>query len=271
MELTVLMDDLCPRGGFKGEHGLCYLIEAAGLRLLFDLGQTGACLTNAASLGVDLTGIDAVILSHGHYDHTGGLKALYEALAPASPPLYAGQGYAARRFACAEGIFRSIGLPDGYLPPATPRAVELSSTYELGPGVYLMPRAERRDGSSPAPRFRLTDYEDGRLDQFDDELSLVIDQSEGLVVMTGCAHRGIANIAEAALRAFPGRPLAALVGGFHLGDESEAELERVSGAIAALTPARVLCGHCTGVRGYAALASRFERVEWAECGKRFVL
>lgn len=225
----------------------------------------------STDLYVDLSGLGAVALSHGHYDHTGGLAALYEAIAPGSPPLYAGRGYAVSRFACAVGKSRSIGIPDSCRPPAAPRAAELSSILELGSGVYLMPRAARLDGSAPAGRFRLEPSEEGRLDEFDDELSIVVDQPEGIVVITGCAHRGIANIAGAALRAFPGRPLAALVGGFHLGDESEAELERVSSAIAALEPGRVLCGHCTGVRGYAALSAAMKRVEWAECGKRFTL
>ncbi|MFH2114112.1 MAG: MBL fold metallo-hydrolase [Spirochaetota bacterium] len=100
-------------------------------------------------------------------------------------------------------------------------------------------------------------------------LSLVIDTADGLVVMTGCAHRGILNIAEAARKNFPSRPIAALVGGFHLADLPDETLDRVADGIAALDPKRIFCGHCTGTRGFAAISARNRgNTQWLACGMK---
>lgn len=265
------MDDYCPKGGLRGEHGLSYLIDDGDSTVLFDTGQTDALLHNAASAGAGLAGLDAVVLSHGHYDHCGGLAALYSAIRPARPRLYAGRGFSMKKFArSAEGL-ADIGVPPSALAAPVPAAIEVDSILELHAGMRVFPRAERTDGSSSPPRFRVVDRGVELPDDFEDEVSLVVDAKDGLVIVTGCAHRGILNIAAAAARAFPGRPLAALVGGFHLSDEPDETLEKVAEGIAALRPGRVLCGHCTGTRGFAAIASRVRATAWLACGMRVEL
>jgi 7,8-dihydropterin-6-yl-methyl-4-(beta-D-ribofuranosyl)aminobenzene 5'-phosphate synthase len=272
MKIIPLIEDYCPGRGLRGEHGLAMYIETARAKILFDAGQTDAFIGNAKQLGVELGQIDAFFLSHGHYDHSGGIAALYASIAPVNPPLYAGTGYSIPKFARNESGLSANGIPDSARPPLSPRAIEVGTRVEILPGVHALPHVERADGSVPAPRFRLVEGGAERLDGFDDEVSLVFDETDGLVVATGCAHRGIVNIVEAARKAFPGKPVAAVVGGFHLVDAPEDAIAAVSDAMARIGPARILCGHCTGPRAYAALYARLPgRVSWLACGQKFTV
>ncbi len=271
MRIIALVDDLCPKGGFRGEHGLSYYIETGSAKLLFDAGQTDALVANSETLGVDLAGVDAVALSHGHYDHGGGLGPLFASIAPTRPVVYAGRGYSVRKWARNDDGLRDIGLPESSYPPLGPAAVEVDGLSNPFPGVFLQAGADRPDSEAANPRFRLIDGGIERVDPFDDELSLILEAADGIVVVTGCAHRGIVNIVKAAMGAFPGRSLSAIVGGFHLGGEPDETLSRVAGELAALAPKRILCGHCTGVRGYAAIREAFSGVEWLSCGMRVEL
>jgi 7,8-dihydropterin-6-yl-methyl-4-(beta-D-ribofuranosyl)aminobenzene 5'-phosphate synthase len=272
MTIIPLIEDYCPSRGLRGEHGLALYIETATARILFDAGQSDAFITNANSLGVELGRIDAVLLSHGHYDHSGGLASLYNAIAPAKPPLYAGKGYSIPKFGRNDSGLTANGIPDSARPPSSPPAIEVGTRVTVLPGLHVLPHVERIDGSIPAPKFRLVESGAERQDSFDDEVSLVFDEPAGLVVVTGCAHRGIVNIVEAAMKAFPGKPVAAVVGGFHLVDAPEDTIARVADAMVRIGPARILCGHCTGPRAYAALYARLPgRVSWLSCGQKFQL
>lgn len=269
MTITSLVDDYCPKRGLRGEHGLSLYLEAGESRLLFDTGQGESFIRNARILGVELAGLDAVVLSHGHYDHGGGLKILYEALEALPPPLFAGKGFDLPRRSRGDAGLNDIGIPEPVLPAHAPAAIEISQIEELVPRVYLLPRAERLDGKEATPRFRKIQDGVELVDEFDDELSLVFEEKDGIAVVTGCAHRGVLNIAQAALDAFPGSPLKALVGGFHLVDSPPEELAHVAEAIASMAPGVILCAHCTGLPGYAALSQALPgRVSWLSCGMR---
>jgi 7,8-dihydropterin-6-yl-methyl-4-(beta-D-ribofuranosyl)aminobenzene 5'-phosphate synthase len=266
------MDDLCPRRGLKGEHGLSLYIESDGSSVLFDSGSSGACIQNANSLGIDLSNLDAVALSHGHYDHGGGLHAIFELLGDDPPPLFVGRGSDARRLARDGGSVADIGLPRPLMPEGLPCAIVVDSANEIARDVFIIPKAEMVYAARVDPRFRALSGSDEKPDAFDDELSLVAVGDEGLTVVTGCAHRGILNIVEAARVAFPGRPIRAVVGGFHLGALPDGELASVARDLAAMEPGSVYCCHCTGARGFAALSHELGgKVEWLSCGMRITI
>jgi 7,8-dihydropterin-6-yl-methyl-4-(beta-D-ribofuranosyl)aminobenzene 5'-phosphate synthase len=268
MIITSLMDDLCPRRGLKGEHGLSLYIESGNSSLLFDSGSSDAFIQNAQFLGIDLANLDAVVLSHGHYDHGGGLPALLELMRADPPPLFVGRGFEAKRLAREGGSVADIGLPRPLIPEGLPTAV-VYAVEEIADGVILLPKAEMVYEASIDPRFRRGSGADEKPDSFDDELCLVAVEDGGLTVITGCAHRGILNIVEAARVAFPGRPIRAVVGGFHLGALPDSELASVARDLAAMEPGSVFCCHCTGPRGFAALRHELGgKVEWLSCGMR---
>lgn len=135
------MDDYCPKADLRGEHGLAYFIQTPAATILFDTGQSGAFIQNAQTLAVRLSNLDAVILSHGHYDHTSGLNALYTALAPAQPALYAGKGYSIPKQARRETGLAQIGIPAACMATPVPVATEVDALSEVYPGIFLMPRA----------------------------------------------------------------------------------------------------------------------------------
>jgi len=266
MTITSLVDDYCPKRGLRGEHGLSLLVQAAAFRILFDTGQDDAFLANAEFLGIDLSTIDAIVLSHGHYDHGGGLTALIKK-GYASIPLHAGAGFTDARYSRVGEKLNSIGLDAavGSISSTDVRIVE--SPLELAPGCFIMPKAERSDGSVASARFKRLCEGEEVVDGFDDELSLVVKTAEGLVVITGCAHRGAVNIARATMKAFPGAPLKALIGGMHLVDAPSSAIMSTALAVAALEPKAVYCSHCTGLNGFAALLGTMPgKVSWLSCG-----
>lgn len=274
MTITSLMDDYCPQRHFHGEHGLSLHIGAGGGSILFDTGQSDAFLKNARELALDLSGIDAIVLSHGHYDHGGGIVALYDAVSPSAPPLYAGSGYDAVRLARNKSGQLDIGLPVPALPEDVPPPVLVDAMKEIAPGIHIMPKALITDGSQPSERLRKIDASDGAdaIDDFPDELSLVIVEEDGIAIVTGCAHRGILNIARAAVQAFPGRPIKAIVGGFHLIDLPPESLRRIALDLDSLEPRAVFCSHCTGFQGFAALCETLRApVAWLTCGMRITV
>jgi len=269
MTLLSLMDDYCPKRGLRGEHGLSLYIEMDRTKILFDTGQGASFLDNARFLGVALASLDAVILSHGHYDHGGGLSALYEHLrqSPPLPPLFAGRGFDRLRKSKGPEGLKDIGLSLPATPEDFPVPIIVDSLRQLAPRIHILPPAERLDGSEPNPRFRRMEGETDLVDAFTDELSLVIDEDGGIVVVTGCAHRGIVNIVRAALRAFPGRPVRAIIGGFHLVDASPDAAARIARELADTGPHALYCSHCTGLIGFSALHQALRgKVAWLSCG-----
>jgi len=261
------MDDYCPKRGFRGEHGLSLYMETADMKLLLDAGQTDAFISNAQALGIDLSSLDAVVVSHGHYDHGGGLKVLYDRLSILPPPLFAGRGFDAPRRSKNGSQLKDIGLSPQLLPEHSPAPILIDTFEKLSASAYILPPAEKIDGAEAFSRFRVIQDGSDILDNFDDELSLVFDEMEGIVIVTGCAHRGILNIAHAAIKAFPGKPIKAFVGGFHLVDVSDEELIKIAKTIAAIEPKAVFCSHCTGPRGFSALLNFLPgRVAWLSCG-----
>jgi 7,8-dihydropterin-6-yl-methyl-4-(beta-D-ribofuranosyl)aminobenzene 5'-phosphate synthase len=272
MTITSLVDDYSPKRALVGEHGLSFHIETGVTRLLFDTGQSGLVVDNARRMGIDLSSLDAVVLSHGHYDHGGGLAALAE-LIRRPIPLYAGKGITDPRYSKVGEKLVSIGLEAVAMTigKAFPACI-VESRREIAKGLCVLPKAEGGDGNSALPRFIRISEGTEAVDRFDDELSLVAYDEEGIAVITGCAHRGIVNIARQAMAAFPGRSLKALIGGFHLVEASPEVLADTALALAALDPHEVYCAHCTGLSGYAALCQLLPgKVRWLSCGARIDL
>lgn len=272
MIITSLVDDYCPRSGLRGEHGLSLHIQAGGKNILFDAGQTDLFAENSKKLGIDLAAVDAFVLSHGHYDHGGGMKTFFSVSGGKKADAFAGSGYSAQRFARSESSLREIGVSWRERGTALPIPTEVTSIRSIAEGVFILPKADRVASVKVTERFRVVSCAAEAIDEFDDELSLAIVEGGALSIITGCAHRGIISIVQQARSAFPGASLKAIIGGFHLVDSTNEEAESVADALTAFNPEFLYCCHCTGVAGFAALSMKLGgKVAWLSCGTKLSL
>jgi len=258
LNVTVLADNLA-QDGLLAEHGLSLWIEAGGGRILFDTGKGEALEANAARLGVDLATADAVALSHGHYDHTGGLPMALERAARA--PVHCVPEAVLPRYSVRGGESRQVQMPresmDALDALEEGRIRWTSHPVELLPGVWLSGPIPRPHGDvGPGWPFFL-DPQASHPDPIGDDMALWADTPEGVVLILGCCHAGLENTLEFVRGLNPGRPLRAVLGGMHLMDSDEADIARAVDTLRRHEPRQIIPLHCTGEKAAHALETAF--------------
>jgi 7,8-dihydropterin-6-yl-methyl-4-(beta-D-ribofuranosyl)aminobenzene 5'-phosphate synthase len=258
LKVTVLSTMLAgDPGRGVGEWGFAALIEADGQRLLVDTGaRPETVLRNAAELGVDLSTVTDLVLTHNHADHTGGLLTLRRELSQKNPK-------ALTRAHVSRGIFLSRlnqeGRETSGLLPLKADYEKLGGTFiehaapkELMPGVWLagpIPRVHPEQNVSirGAGMSRLQTPSGPTDDNVPEDSSVIIASPAGLIVVTGCGHAGIINTLEYA-RTFTKEPrVHAAIGGFHLFAATEDELAWTAGKLREFGVQHFLGAHCTGI------------------------
>lgn len=223
---------------FRAEHGVAFAIETCQGQILYDTGQSGEVLVhNAAQLGLDLHKIGALILSHAHYDHTGGLEAFLQKSQP-SLSLYAHPDIFRERYAIKDGQTRSIGLSMLQAELENRSKLHLSAEpSQVLPKVWTTGEITIRTEFEGRSAHHYIRADQGwQPDPYQDDLSLVLQTSQGLVVVCGCCHAGILNTLAHIRRFFP-QPLRAIVGGTHLKGLGSRDIDRV---------VTELCERCEG-------------------------
>jgi 7,8-dihydropterin-6-yl-methyl-4-(beta-D-ribofuranosyl)aminobenzene 5'-phosphate synthase len=257
MTITILVDNLA-RPGLKFEHGFSAWIEVAGRRVLFDTGQGMGLAGNAEKLGIDLRTTDILVLSHGHYDHTGGLPFAI-AQAPTAE-IHVHPAATHLRYALRNGIAKAIAMPE---PVRT--ALE---RHPVGVSWTTQAQELTLDLGLTGPIPRLTNYEDtggpffvdsggNEPDPIVDDMALWIRTGRGLVVVLGCGHAGLVNSVRHALKLSRENRLHAVLGGFHLNEASELRLGRTMAELQELAPELVVPCHCTGETAVERLKATF--------------
>lgn len=251
MKIAILMEDTCGNPACAYEHGLSVYVETEKHRLLVDTGKSDAFLSNADALGIGLAKVDTVILSHGHYDHAGGILAFYERNPHAVIYMQKSAGedyYHGERYI---GIDKRIG--------GLPSVRMLEGDYRIDDELFLFSNITGRKYFAKS-NLLLSKRVNGKniQDEFAHEQCLVITQGQEHTLISGCAHNGILNILSRYRELYQKDP-AAVISGFHMmkkGDYTKEETELV------LETARQLCGmdtvfytgHCTGSKALALMA-----------------
>jgi 7,8-dihydropterin-6-yl-methyl-4-(beta-D-ribofuranosyl)aminobenzene 5'-phosphate synthase len=200
--------------GLKTELGLAIHIDCQRTQILFDAGGTDALIHNARLLGIDLSLVNAVVVSHGHYDHADGLASFFPLNAGADVYMHsrARDKYYAGPFSA---ISKRIGINQGLFQKYSDRFIEVDSLTEIAEETFILTDMPRSKHIPPSQQFFFTE-ENGSVvpDLFKHEIALVIRENDGLVVFAGGCHCGILNLIEAVHTQFPGSIIKAVFGGF---------------------------------------------------------
>lgn len=255
LRITVLADDTVAARSARGEHGLCFYIESGDRRLLFDTGQGLVLADNAQALAIDLGAVDTIVLSHGHYDHTGGLPTVLAAArnpvaVHAHPDALQPKYHGARAIGMPPAAREALAGPHCHL-------IVSGEPGEVAPGIFRtgeIPRMHAEE--TPEEKFHL-DPEGTAPDPLLDDQSLFFPTPQGTVVLLGCAHAGVINILDHVRRLTDNRPLRAVLGGMHLGAASAVRLQWTLDSLRRLAPRLLVPMHCTGMPAAAALWHEF--------------
>jgi 7,8-dihydropterin-6-yl-methyl-4-(beta-D-ribofuranosyl)aminobenzene 5'-phosphate synthase len=250
--------------GYLAEWGLSILVEADGLRILMDTGLSFSAVHNAQLMGIDLSTIDRIVLSHGHADHTGGLREVLrrgggEVEVIAHPDIWAPKYV--RRDGKTEEQYIGIPFSRGELESRSARFTLEREPVHITEHIMTTGEIPMLSGYEEIET-NLFVREDGVLhpDHLADDLALVIDANFGLVVILGCAHRGIINTLRHAQRLTSKELVYAAIGGTHLFLASDKRIERTIPNLKEIGIQRLGVSHCTGFHASARLAHEFKGI-----------
>lgn len=258
--VTTLIENYAQNSQLHAEHALSLYITDGSYSLLLDTGASGAFLDNAKQLGVDLTNLNTLVLSHGHFDHTGGVKALFESgIVPQE--IYLGQNFFAPRYRRQTGRLRPIGsrISEEYLFDKRVNFYLLEpGVFQLTERVYLLSGIPNKSGIEPSnPDLLRRQNEAYVMDDFSEETIVVIRGEQGLAVLSGCSHIGVINTCLHVSEVF-GEPVHTFIGGTHLMEADESRINKTMDTLRILGLKRLGACHCNGERANTMFAQEFD-------------
>lgn len=258
--ITVLCENTARGLGVLGEHGLAWWIDTGLNRVLFDTGQGLALRHNAARLGIDLSRADAIVLSHGHADHVGGLEAVL-ALAPQAA-LYLHPRAVETKFTGSDRKPKGRRISIDYVETEAFRAdgrnvVTTKNPTEVVPGVWMTGEVPRETDFEDTGGPFFLDEAMTQPDPLLDDQSIFLPTVKGTVVIFGCAHAGAVNTLRHIGRLTGNAPVRATYGGLHLENASAHRIDETVRALRTCHPQTMGFCHCTGLHAIHRLWNEF--------------
>jgi 7,8-dihydropterin-6-yl-methyl-4-(beta-D-ribofuranosyl)aminobenzene 5'-phosphate synthase len=265
MRLSIIAENSTRSPFIQPEYGLSLHVSTGEASILVDTAQGMGFFANAGRMGIDLTALDMLALSHGHFDHVGGVASLYSLHGPM--PLWAHPAVDGRHSRLKNGKVHFIGF---HVNKAAIDFRPVTGQVEIASRFWALEvPMERRDPEfMKNPSHLVLDGPGGPIpDPFEDDLSFVVEGEKGISVLLGCAHAGVVNILEEVARVFGTRTFFTVAGGMHMADLGEAVVERITGVLAGRFSVHgwYPC-HCTGFKAASLLASRGQNVDWGYAG-----
>ncbi|MDL2226960.1 MBL fold metallo-hydrolase [Deltaproteobacteria bacterium OttesenSCG-928-M10] len=258
LEITSVIENYSGSPQLSAEHGLSIHIRQNGRSYLLDTGASNQFMDNAEKMGIDLDHLDGVVISHNHYDHTGGLPALLKR--DKTVKVYIKSAAQSEFFSRAAFFKKNIGGKSLFKSQAG-RFVFFDDDYEISDSIHLMSNKIKDDTYGCKDR-SLLEKKDGLFvaDRFDHELFMVVEENRRLVIISSCSHNGIVNIVNTVRRKYPAKPISHIIGGFHLARTgrrknspklncSEEYVKEIAKILKG-SGAKIYTGHCTGKKAY---------------------
>ncbi len=255
VSITILVENTVLQPELLAEHGFAALVNVNGRKILFDTGAGHTLISSAGVLGIDLTNVSAVVLSHGHYDHTGGLRDFLKLHGPVDVYAHSdvfSERYTIKKDAAPEYI--GIGWTREQLQNEGAMLNLLTTPAELEEGVFLtgaIPRLTPYEKISS--KFQVKSNSGWEQDKILDDQALVIRSSKGIVVISGCAHAGLINTLKHVQLLTGEKKIHAFFGGTHLNGVTNERIKRTVEALDEFDLDIVGAGHCTGFEASVAL------------------
>ena len=284
MKISILMEDTRTQKKLFKELGLSLLIEACNKTVLLDTGRGEKFADNARIMGIDLTRLDACVISHAHFDHGGGLARFFEINketpvflhetgakeyyanitaklpVPLSAALYPFIGHSRR-------LSKNIGLDPRVLSRFADRIFMISKPTRICDNIHVITDIAKTHPMPVGNKFLLSRSGTKMVsDQFHHEMILAIKEPDGVVLFSGCCHSGILNMIDRVNEYFDNLPIKAVVGGFHLVlqpgkdrmSQSRKDITDLADAIIKKGVQKIFTGHCTGKEAFEVLSHRLK-------------
>lgn len=252
----VVVTDNTPGDSLAGEWGLSLLVKYNGKKILIDAGASDLFLKNMEGLGETVEDVDYAILSHAHYDHANGMVGFFANNDKAK--LYVRESVAPDCYWKMLILKKYIGIPRDLMNANANRVEKVTGNYKLMDGIFLIPHTTKNLSAIGKRENMYRKTQRGWVpDDFSHEQSVVIDTDKGLLIINSCSHGGVANIVGEVKAAFPGKQIYGYIGGLHLFNKTNEEIEAAAGELELSNFEYICTGHCTGKSALAILGDKF--------------
>jgi len=261
MKIYTLIEDTKDKNLlFESEHGISFFIETTNGVVLFDTGQSSKFINNAIKMEIDLSKVTDIVLSHGHYDHTGGLKEYINKFGN-SFTLHTTKELLNEKYKYENNSYKFVGnnFDEKYLNDNNIEVEYLlSDMKKIRNGIYIIKSFEKHtDYEKKNKSFFVLDGNKYILDDFKDEISIALDTEKGIIVIVGCSHPGIVNILNTIGKRM-GKPIYGVIGGTHLIDADDDRIEKTMEYFSGKDIKIMGISHCTGDIAVEKFETRFK-------------